>query len=335
MRSESVRQTGCKGRKTGRATGSILLLCTLLFSGTAFPCHAFDITFRTTATVSGASVTLGEIADLSSHSELAEAIAGQTVATSPEAGQKIDLDTNSIIQKLDRAITSPSEINWSGAESVTVTRQGIMFTAQNIQESIEAYLEEHGKILPDAKYTFTPKDPPLPFMIPTGEVKWEVIPSNPGIIGSNRFSLIGRIDNQVVKNFSVRGALEVLTPVAVAVSNLRRGDLINETQIRMEPRDISSLRAPCLQLQQVIGKTLLQSIKAGSVIDLSSIEFPPVVRKGALVKILAQNNGLQLTASGIARTDGKQGQVIKVQNISSDKVIFCRVTAPGLVEVQI
>jgi len=335
MKSESVRQTGCKGRKTGLATDSIFLLITLLFLGTAFPCHAFDITFRTTATVSGASITLAEIADISTHSTLADALAGQTVAASPDAGQEIVLDTNSIVQKLTRAVTTPAEIKWSGAETVTVKRQGITITAQNIQKTIEAYLTEHSKVLPDARYTFTPKDPPLPFMIPTGDVEWEIIPSNPDIIGSNRFSLIGRIDNQVVKNFSVRGTLEVLAPVAVAVSNLRRGDLIAETQVQMEPRDISTLRAPCLQLQQVIGKKLLQSIKVGSVIDLSSIEFPPVVKKGAFVKILGQNNGLQLTASGIAKTDGKQGQIIKVKNTSSDKVIFCRVTAPGLVEVQI
>ncbi|MBU0665466.1 MAG: flagellar basal body P-ring formation chaperone FlgA [Proteobacteria bacterium] len=335
MKTEYAGQSGDKDRKTGRGTGSTLLLTTLLFLGMTFPCHAFDITFRTTGTVSGASVTLAEIADISTHSELAEAMARQTVAASPDAGQEILLDSNSIAQKLTRAVTTPAEINWGGAGTVTVTRQGITITAQSIQKIIEAYLAEQGKVLPNAKYTFTPKDPPLPFMIPTGDVKWEVIPSNPGIIGSNRFSLIGRLDSQVVKNFSVRGTLEVLAPVAVAVSNLRRGDLVAETQIQMEPRDISTLRAPCLQLQQVIGKTLLQSIKAGSVIDLSSIEFPPVVKKGAFVKILGQNNGLQLTASGIAKTDGKQGQTIKVKNSSSDKVIFCRVTAPGLVEVQL
>lgn len=335
MKRESAGQTGCKGRKAGQVTNSIFLFITLLFLGMPAKCHAFNITFRTTATVSGASVTLEEIADVSTHSELADAMAKQTVAASPDAGQEIALDTNSIIQKLTKAVTTPAEINWSGAKTVTITRQGITITAQSIQEIIEAYLAEHGKILPNAKYTFTPKDPPLPFMVPTGDMEWEVIPSTPGIIGSNRFSLIGRIDKQVVKNFSVRGTLEVVAPVAVAVTNLRRGDLVAETQIQMEPRDISTLRAPCLQLQQVIGKTLLQSIKAGSIIDLSSIEFPPVIKKGAFVKILGQNNGLQLTASGIAKTDGKQGQIIKVKNTSSDKVIFCRVTAPGLVEVQI
>lgn len=335
MKTESAGQNGCRGRQAGRDAGKVSLLITLLFLGVAFPCHALDITFRTSATVSGASVTLGEIADLDSNSEMAKALAGQGVAASPDAGQKSVLDAGAIIRKLTGKITSADEINWGGAATVTVEREGVTITPRTVHGIIEAYLAEHAGELPDARFTFTPKDPPLPFMVPTGDLQWEVTPSIPGIIGSNRFALIGRIDNQVVKNFSVRGVLEALAPVAVAVTNLRRGDMINEAQIQMEPRDLSTLRAPCLQVQQVIGKTVIRGIKAGSVIDLASIEFPPVVKKGTLVKILGQKNGLQLTATGIAKTDGKQDQIIKVKNASSDKEIFCRVTAPGIVEVQL
>jgi flagellar basal body P-ring formation protein FlgA len=335
MTTKHTGQDSFTGRRSCRDGGKFSLLIALLFWGTAFPCHAFDVIFHSTATVSGPSVTLADIADLNNNSELANALSKQTVAASPDAGQKNVLDTNGIIHKLTRTITTPTEIKWSGAGTVTVERQGVTVTPHNIQEAIETYIAKHAKSFPGAKYTFTPKDPPLPFLVPVGDLQWEVIPSTPGIIGSNRFSLIGRIDNQVVKNFSVLGTLEVLAPVAVAVSNLRRDDIIGETQIQIEPQDISALKDPCLQLNQVIGKKLLRNIKAGSVIDLSSIDFPPMVKKGAFVKILCQKNGIELTATGIAKTDGKQDQIIKVKNSSSDKEIFGRVTAPGLVEVQI
>ena len=335
MTTEYTGQDGLSGRRSSKGAGILLLFITLLFSGIASPCHAFDVTFRSTATVSGSSVTLADIADLDDHSELANALAKQTVATSPEAGQKSILETNSIVHKLTKTITAPSEVKWRGAGTVTIERQGVTVTPHSIQEVIETYIAKHATSLPGAKYTFAPKDPPLPFLVPVGDLQWEVIPSTPGIIGSNRFSLIGRIDTQVVKNFSVRGTLEVSAPVAVAVSNLRRDDIITETQIHMVPQDISTLKAPCLQASQVVGKKLLRSIKAGSVIDLASVEFPPMVKKGTPVKIFCQKNGIELTAAGIAKTDGKQDQIIKVKNISSDKEIFGRVTAPGLVEVQI
>jgi flagella basal body P-ring formation protein FlgA len=334
MKKERSTLVNPQARKKSRRRIKVLLL-TILLAGTALPCHAFDITFRPSADVSGKSITLGDLADLDSHSELAKALAGQTVAASPDPGQKIDIDSSSIIQKLSRTITTPADIKWLGARTVTVTRQGVTISTQVVQNIIKDYIDGQAGKLPDGKYTFTPKDPPLPFMVPVGDLEWEVTPSNPGIIGSSRLVLIGRIDNQVVKNFSVRGSLEALVPVAVAVSSLRRNDLITEADIRMEPRDISSLRSPCLHLEQVIGKKVLRNTQAGSVIDLASIEIPPMVKKGALVKILGQKNGMELTATGISLTDGQEEQVIKVKNTSSNKDIFCRVIGPGLVEVQL
>jgi flagellar basal body P-ring formation protein FlgA len=328
-------QDGFIDGKYSKGTGTFFLLLTLLFWGIAFPCHAFNVTFRPTATVSGPSVTLADIADLDNNSELANTLSQQTIATSPDAGQKNVLDTNSIIHKLTQTLSTPAEIKWLGAKSVTVERKGVNVTSHSIEEIIRTYIAKHATSIPGAKYTFTPKDPPLPFLVPVGNLQWEVIPSTPEIIGSNRFSLIGRINNQVVKNFSVLGNLEVLAPVAVAVANLRRDDIVTETQVQMESQDISALKDPCLQKDQVIGKKVLRSIKAGSVIDLASIEFPPMIKKGAFVKMFYQKNGMELTATGIAKTDGKQDQIIKVKNASSDKEIFCRVTAPGLVEVQI
>jgi len=341
MKTKSAGQNGSQyrpSRKEDAKTGGIFLIMTLLILGLAVPCHALDIVFHSATTVSGPSVTLADIADFNNRSEQTEAantLADQTVATSPDAGEKIILDTHSIIHKLSQGVTDPDSIQWSGAKTVTVSRQGVTITPKIVQNIIDAFLTEHSKELSGVNCSFTPIDPPSAFIVPTGDLQWEVTPSNPSIIGSSRFSLIGRIDGQVIKNFSVRGTLKAMAPVVVATVNLRRDDMIIESQIRMESMDISPLRAPCLQKDQVIGKKVLRTIKAGTAIELANVEFPPVVKKGALVKILAQKNGIALTATGIAKTDGKEGQIIKVKNVSSEKEIFCRVTAPGLVEVQI
>jgi flagellar basal body P-ring formation protein FlgA len=324
-----------KQRSGSRTDKQLVLLVFLLIFAMSSPVQAFDITFRGTATVPGSSITLAEIAVINSDSELAQTLGGQSVATSPDAGQKVVLDTRNITKKITNTVADSAEIQWHGATSVTVERLGNTLSTQKILEIINSSIRERAKELPKAQYAFTPKEPPLPFLVPVGDIKWEVTPSNPELIGSNRFSLIGRLDNQVIKNFSVHGTLEAIANVAVAASSLRRDDLITATQIQMEPRDLSELRAPCLQLDQVVGKKLIRNIKAGAVIELTAIEFPPIVKKGGLVKILCQKNGLELTASGIAKSDGKQDQIIKVKNISSDKEIFARVTAPGLVEVQI
>lgn len=341
MKTQSAGQNGSRylpSRKEDAKTGWIFLLMTWLVLGFVSPCHALDIVFRSAATVSGPSVTLADIADFTNRSEQPETattLAGQIVVASPDAGEKIILDTHGISHKLSQGVTDPDSIQWSGAKTVTVSRQGVTITPKIVQKIIDGFLAEHSKELSGVTCSFTPTDPPSAFIVPTGDLRWEVTPSNPSIIGSSRFALIGRIDGQVIKNFSVRGTLKAMAPVVVATANLQRDDLITDAQIRLEPMDISALRTPCLSKDQVIGKKVLRAIKSGTAIELANVEFPPVVKKGALVKILAQKNGIELTATGVAKTDGKEGEIIKVKNVSSEKEIFCRVTAPGLVEVQI
>lgn len=313
----------------------LLCFCGLFLIMGIRPAQALDITFRSTAVITGATITLADIADINSQSQLATALKAHIVGPSPNAGKKISLDSGEISRKILTTLDLSEEITWKGATEINVERKAEIVTSAEILKRINQYLQDHANQLPQATITFTPQEPPLPFTAPTGELKWEIIPSNPDLIGSNRFSLIVSIGNDVIKNFSVKGKLEVMAPVAVASSNLQHGNIIDESLFQMEPRDLSELRSPCLLADQVVGKKLLRSIKAGSVIEIGSLEMPPLVKKGTLVKIVARKNGMELTATGIAKTDGKEGQVIKIINASSEKEIFCRVLASGLVEVQI
>jgi len=126
-------------RKEDAKTGGIFLIMTLLVLGFAPPCQALDIVFRSTATVSGPSVTLADIADFNTGSEqpeAANALSGQTVAASPDAGEKIVLDTRGIIHKLNQSETGTDNIQWSGAQTVTVSRQGVTITPKLFRRSL-------------------------------------------------------------------------------------------------------------------------------------------------------------------------------------------------------
>jgi flagella basal body P-ring formation protein FlgA len=59
----------------------------------------------------------------------------------------------------------------------------------------------------------------------------------------------------------------------------------------------------------------------------------PVVRSGERVKIIITSGSMILTATGLAYSDGQINQMIRVQNLRSRKIVYCRVAAPGLVEV--
>ncbi len=307
----------------------IIFLC-LCFSHSAF---ALVIEFKQTALVDGVTITLGDIADFDEDTELSKTLATQTVAQAPSPGQQAELFSRSIIKYFEPRISPDTIITWRGAEKVTVSRNSISVSSSQILEIITAFLVANTDKLPEADIRFIAAEKPLPFLVPTGEMNWEVIPSSPGIVKSTRFSIIFKVDGRVRKNMSVRGRLEILAPVVVATTQLPKGTILTRQNIATSIKDLTTLRTPGQNIDELLGKKIKRTYKAGQVISLSQVEFPPLVRKGELVRIIVNTGKLFITATGIARNDGKINQTIRVQNTNSRKIVYCRVAAPGIVEV--
>lgn len=312
----------------------ILLLSTFLWLIPAVG-SALEITFSPLAEVRSSFITLGDIAEFNEDSSLSTALRSKEVAQAPKAGETVTLDAEMIKSTLLTNFPIETLLTWKGANSIVVERKGTAIGPDDITDEIAIYLEERRDDLPVAEYAFITRELPIPFVIPDGELEVEVIPSNPDIIGSHRFTLVYKVDGKTVKNFSIRGRLEALASVAILTQNVKRGAILQPDMVELQPKDLSKLRDPCTDLREVLGKKLTRSLRSGSVLNISSIDFPPVVHKGQLVKILIKHNGVHLTATGISSMNGKQDEIIRVMNSSSHKMIFCKVTAPGLVEVQI
>jgi flagella basal body P-ring formation protein FlgA len=124
-----------------------------------------------------------------------------------------------------------------------------------------------------------------------------------------------------------------MAPVAVASADLPKGSLLESGHLVMETRDITKYRKPCLDPAQLEGRLVQRNIKAGSVIELTMVQVPPLIKKGETVKIVLNRGGLFLSTLGVAQTNGGKDEMIKVENISSNKILQCRVAAAGLVEV--
>ena len=312
----------------------ILFIC-CLFSSLTQVCYGLEVTFRPSASVDGASISLSDVADFDSQSDMAQALGSQIISSSPPPGQEILLQTGSLRQYLTGALSIPSSVGWNGAATIRVHRNGITLGSEKIQSIIAQSLQQRRNDLPEAQIHFTPTALPLPFILPSGDLTWEVIPSNPGILSSTSMSLIFRVDGHVRKNIAIAGHMEAIAPVAVAASTIDRGSIVRPEQIHVVSRNIADNSSPCFDPRDIIGKKTNRTIKEGSSIEGTWVDTPPMVVRGQTVKILFNSGDLQVTTTGIASTNGAKDQVIRVQNITSKKMIFCRVTAPGVVEVQI
>jgi len=210
----------------------------------------------------------------------------------------------------------------------------VVIGEQEMTEVLNDFLADASERLPGVELRFTSMRLPDPISVPSGHLEFQVIPAKPSVIGSRRVTLLTRVDNQVVSNRSIRVEIEALAEILVAADNLRRGDIIDETNAIFQQQDIARLKQPLFTADEVLGKQLKRSVRLGQPILRKQVEFPPLVERGDRVVIRVERGSMLLTAAGEAKQDGVLDETIRVQNINSGQEIRCRVLAPGLVTVE-
>jgi flagella basal body P-ring formation protein FlgA len=84
---------------------------------------------------------------------------------------------------------------------------------------------------------------------------------------------------------------------------------------------------------EVIGKALTVNIRQNNEIARNVLKEPRLVKKGNVVQILLDNGEFTITTMGISQENGISEALIRVKNVSSNKIIYARVVNDSLVKV--
>lgn len=310
----------------------ILLLSSLLIFWNSLGVAATTVSFREKAAVNSSKICLADIADITPASGT-QALGQIDIAPAPQLGQIKTLEIAPVLTSLQQ---NPlvRDVIWQGSAQVLVLRQTTRIEKDQLIEIVENFIDQNRDSMPEGELRFTPLRAPKEVLLPRGEVSWRVKPSRPEIVNSSSFSIYFQVDEKPVKNCTVRGKLEILHPVAVALENIKRGQPITEGSIGFIQKDVTQLRHPIFSAHEVIGMLAKRTLKKGRAINYEHITFPPVIAEGELVKIFATKGNLKITTNGIAKSSGLTGEIIRVRNITSNKLIYARVDAPGIVSVE-
>ncbi len=292
-----------------------------------------SVRFQANASVIGPRIVLADIATIQPAGSEAEKIGRLPVASAPAPGAAKELYTVSVITSL-RNRPEVADVDWQGSPSITVQRKGTRISQQQLQQIIADYLKENSASLPKGEIRFTVLRSPEQLTLPFGTLRWKVTPSRADLMSSSSFSIFFTVDDKPAGNCLVRGKLEAITNVATAAIPLHKGDQITEGKIAMRRQSLSGLDKPFLAKDQLLGMQMDRTVSKGEVIEKNHVVPPSIIKDGEMVKIFARKGMLQLSASGIAKTDGRLGETIRVKNISSNKVVYCQVDGPGIVSVE-
>ncbi|MEE8575977.1 MAG: flagellar basal body P-ring formation chaperone FlgA, partial [candidate division Zixibacteria bacterium] len=75
----------------------------------------------------------------------------------------------------------------------------------------------------------------------------------------------------------------------------------------------------------IVGQRSKRPLRQGSIVTTDLVEPVPAIESGSIVSIVYSTGLCTVTAEGKAMSDGCAGEIIKVRNKSSGKVISARV----------
>ncbi len=134
--------------------------------------------------------------------------------------------------------------------------------------------------------------------------------------------------------FKISGRAHKQTLIPVLTHFIPAGRKITENDIDHKAVRVSKTnRHTITDANLVIGKSPRRSIRPGTAIAMNNLGDPVTVEKGKLVSVVLRSGGLFLSVSGRTLEPGGTGQVIRVENINSRKVI--QATVINSREVQI
>lgn len=171
--------------------------------------------------------------------------------------------------------------------------------------------------------------------LPPGEVSFEVAaPNRWEGWGKANLALIVRVNGKVERNLTIPVEVEALADTVVVLRALERGDVIGPDDVIVQRRDLSSLSGRVYQsAEEVVGKRARMPVRANMPLRGEQLEKVPLVKSGQLVTIVIENQAMRLTATGKARGNGAEGDIVKVQNLGSLKEVPARVIDSGTVQV--
>ncbi|MFW6283828.1 MAG: flagellar basal body P-ring formation chaperone FlgA [Desulfosalsimonas sp.] len=305
--------------------------CLILIMDMPVSAFGLEVVFHDDVTVHTDRLTIGDVAELR---PAAGDLAGTDLFAAPAPGKSRCYQSRTLMAYVRQAVSGQQKVDWSGAKQVCVVRDGSRLSSGKLQAVVNEHLQSALSHLGAENVAFEMRNPPDNISFPDGRVEYEVMFAGNRILEARKVSIIVRVDGRVVENFSIAGTVRADVPVAVAARKLRRDDVIAEDDLVMREKNIAGFRRPCLDPETAVGKRVKRGVPMGQVLEKNDLDAPVLVKRREVVTMVLDQGPMHIRARGMATVNGKKGDVIPVQNMSSKREVICEVTGRKQVRVE-
>jgi flagella basal body P-ring formation protein FlgA len=262
-------------------------------------------------TVTGDIVRLGDIF------ENTGAKAETPIAYAPAPGRRATLDANWLADTARQ-----NDLSWkphSPAEQATVVRASQKIGGEAIMAELAGALRSYSG---DAELKIELDAPPT---LTIGNLRINET------TGRFTAAVLAPADHPTVE-LPISGRAMRMTEVPVLAHRIDRGDVIRLGDVVTAKVAMSLVgRDTVTDAKDLLGLEATRQLSAGAPIRTQDIRPQVLVPKNSLVTIVLRHGGMELSVQGKALEEGSKGDVVKVVNTKSKRVLEGQVDGPGTV----
>lgn len=132
----------------------------------------------------------------------------------------------------------------------------------------------------------------------------------------------------------ISGSYHVRKKVPVLKRSVRFGERLQADDIELAEADITFLRETPPEMSELIGMLASRTLQAKTAAVLSDFKREPAAKRGQILKALVGNDSFEVSINVTAEENGTVGDLIKVQNPETRKMMSALIVEKGVVKVQ-
>jgi flagella basal body P-ring formation protein FlgA len=212
---------------------------------------------------------------------------------------------------------------WTGFSTVQASERVNGFEIKMQAKSVVTSNGTPLELMVSDRRTFFKCAEPLTFS-PRMENDWSTVEVN---CASENWSTVLRNN----RTFQIEEELEqpfdsLKSKTVVVKKNITKGEVITEDHLTYSFQISDDLPGGFTTMSEIIGRKAKFNLARGAVIKTRQLEIVYPVEKGKAVLVVANNSRLSITVNAIALEAGQLGDMIKVKNSTSGKILNAIVT---------
>jgi len=149
-------------------------------------------------------------------------------------------------------------------------------------------------------------------------------------------ALVVRCEQNTGWKFILPVRVDLYDDVLVTTKSVHKGQIIDKHQVSFQKQNISRLNNGYYsKSDDLSGLEVRRNLKRGTVLTPNSLRPRLMVKSGQRVTLILDYKGLQIKSSGQALQSARRGDVIKVRNNQSNRIVEGIVSGEAQVRVNI